>query len=83
MANIYKCILVGNAGVGKTTFVKRHLTGEFIKDYLPTSDVEVNALDFYANEGQIIFNVWDCTGNKSKNGLGQSHYVGADCAIVM
>jgi GTPase SAR1 family protein len=27
-------ILVGDGGVGKTTFVKRHLTGEFEKKYV-------------------------------------------------
>ena len=27
-------VLVGDGGVGKTTFVKRHLTGEFEKKYV-------------------------------------------------
>jgi GTPase SAR1 family protein len=27
-------VLVGDGGVGKTTFVKRHLTGEFEKKYI-------------------------------------------------
>ena len=27
-------MLVGDGGVGKTTFVKRHLTGEFEKKYV-------------------------------------------------
>ena len=30
----FKLILVGDGGVGKTTFVKRHLTGEFEKKYV-------------------------------------------------
>ena len=30
-------VLVGDGGVGKTTFVKRHLTGEFEKKYVGTS----------------------------------------------
>jgi len=32
----FKLILVGDGGVGKTTFVKRHLTGEFEKKYVAT-----------------------------------------------
>lgn len=30
----FKLILVGDGGTGKTTFVKRHLTGEFEKRYI-------------------------------------------------
>ena len=37
----FKLVLVGDGGVGKTTFVKRHLTGEFEKKYVATLGVEV------------------------------------------
>ena len=30
----FKLVLVGDGGVGKTAFVKRHLTGEFEKKYI-------------------------------------------------
>jgi len=30
----FKLVLVGDGGVGKTTFVKRHITGEFEKTYI-------------------------------------------------
>lgn len=30
----FKLVLVGDGGVGKTTFVKRHITGEFEKKYI-------------------------------------------------
>ena len=60
----FKLILVGDGGVGKTTFVKRHLTGEFEKKYVATLGVEVHPLGFHTNRGPIKFNVWDTAGQE-------------------
>ncbi|CUF13200.1 ras-related GTP-binding nuclear protein Rtb2, putative, partial [Bodo saltans] len=40
----FKLILVGDGGVGKSTFLKRHLTGEFEKNYIATFGVDVHPL---------------------------------------
>ena len=60
----FKLILIGDGGVGKTTFVKRHLTGEFEKKYVATLGVEVHPLLFHTNRGPIKFNVWDTAGQE-------------------
>uniref|UniRef100_A0A914RVV8 GTP-binding nuclear protein n=1 Tax=Parascaris equorum TaxID=6256 RepID=A0A914RVV8_PAREQ len=60
-------VLVGDGGTGKTTFVKRHLTGEFEKKYV----------------GQIRFNVWDTAGQEKFGGLRDGYYIQGQCAIIM
>jgi len=79
----YKLILVGDGGTGKTTFVKRHLTGEFEKKYVATLGVEVHPLDFHTNFGRIRFNVWDTAGQEKFGGLRDGYYIQGKCAIIM
>merc|ERR1711934_1206692 len=78
-----KLVLVGDGGVGKTTLVKRHLTGEFEKKYIPTLGVEVHPLKFNTNFGEITFNVWDTAGQEKFGGLRDGYYIQGQCAIIM
>jgi len=65
----FKLVLVGDGGVGKTTFIKRHITGEFERKYVATLGVEVRPLDFDTNFGKIRFIVWDTAGQEKTGGL--------------
>uniref|UniRef100_A0A673KHP4 GTP-binding nuclear protein Ran n=1 Tax=Sinocyclocheilus rhinocerous TaxID=307959 RepID=A0A673KHP4_9TELE len=76
-------VLVGDGGTGKTTFVKRHLTGEFEKKYVATLGVEVHPLVFHTNRGAIKYNVWDTAGQEKFGGLRDGYYIQAQCAIIM
>ncbi|RZC06199.1 GTP-binding nuclear protein Ran-3 [Glycine soja] len=69
--------------LGKTTFVKRHLTGEFEKKYEPTIGVEVHPLDFFTNCGKIRFYCWDTAGQEKFGGLRDGYYIHGQCAIIM
>jgi GTP-binding nuclear protein Ran len=79
----FKLILVGDGGSGKSTFVKRHLTGEFEKKYVATLGVEVSPLLFHTNRGPIKFNVWDTAGQEKFGGLRDGYYIQGQCAIIM
>jgi GTP-binding nuclear protein Ran len=79
----FKLVLVGDGGVGKTTLVKRHLTGEFEKKYIPTLGVEVHPLKFTTNCGPLAFNVWDTAGQEKFGGLRDGYYIQGQSAIIM
>lgn len=83
----FKLIMVGDGGVGKTTYVKRHLTGEFEKKYIgkkskilyftinfiATQGVEVSSITFFTNHGPIKFNIWDTAGQEKLGGLREGY----------
>ena len=76
----YKLVLLGDTRVGKTSFVRRHATGEFSRTYEPSRTLTVGPLKFHTTAGRTQFSVWECP---SQGGLGDSYYIGADCAIIM
>jgi GTP-binding nuclear protein Ran len=78
-----KMVMVGDGGVGKTTFVRRHKTGEFERKYIPTIGVEVSQLCFETTQGTLIYNIWDTAGQERFGGLREGYYLEADCAIIM
>jgi len=79
----FKIVLVGEGGVGKTTFVKRHKTGEFERRYVATQGAEVHSLKFSTSCGPVWFDLWDTAGQEKLSGLRDGYYIGAHAAILM
>jgi len=74
-----KVLLIGNTGVGKTTFLKKLRTGEFDLKFISTYGVEVHPVD----TGKIKFYVWDCAGQERLAVNKTSFYEGTDACIIM
>jgi len=78
---VFKIIVAGGADTGKTCFIHRHLTGEFIKSYEPTLGVEVHPLTLNTTQGKINLNLWDLAGTPSFKGA-IDYYQGAHGMLV-
>lgn len=78
----FKIVLIGDAECGKTTFIARHRTGEFLKTYNPTLGVEISPLSLNTNRGRYTLNVWDCAGQDKFAELKSGYYIDADMALL-
>jgi GTP-binding nuclear protein Ran len=75
-----KCILVGDKGTGKTSFLQHHVTGVYKDDCEPTQGYQVCTLDFYTSIGPVWIDVWDI--QQEDECLRELYYNDADCAII-
>lgn len=75
-------LLVGDRGVGKSTYIKRHLNGEFEKNYIPTLNTNSTKLAFNTSIGKITFNIWECVEQENIYDY-TSIYKDAEAAIIM
>jgi len=53
------CAILGDNGVGKTTYIQRHFTGDFVNNYTTTSNLTTTKLPYYTNCGVVDFNIYD------------------------
>ncbi|SPP86167.1 GTP-binding nuclear protein Ran-like [Drosophila guanche] len=82
----FKCIIIGDANCGKTTFLKRHLIGEFNTKYVPTVKyaTNVDTLIFSTTRGPIRFDVWDWgKEDKELERYPDDFYKDSQCSILM
>ena len=79
----FKLVLIGDGGVGKTTFTQRHATGHFQKTYVPTKGAVVTDVQFNTTHGSLILNIWDTAGQEKFGELRDCYYIDAHCAIIM
>lgn len=80
---IYKIVLVGDSGVGKTNMMLRYLNKEFNKDSKATVGVEFGAKNTTI-EGKIVKGqIWDTAGQERYKSITAAYYKGAKGAMIV
>ena len=74
---VYKVVIIGDEGVGKSAFVEMVKRREFSHKYTPTVGADVTA---YEMDGKKL-ELWDCGGKHV--GLQEGYWVGAKAVVVM
>ncbi|EAW14995.1 putative RAN small monomeric GTPase (Ran) [Aspergillus clavatus NRRL 1] len=79
---IFKVLLIGNSGVGKTAFLRRYLQSRYEDTIEPTIGVEKHVIVLSTTAGDIRYEIWDVSGSQKISAL-QSEEYNADGAIIM
>jgi len=58
----FKLVILGDGGVGKTTFIRKHITGEFEPAYKANQGVQISPIRFSTKIHEIKFLIWDTAG---------------------
>ena len=82
MEQSIKLMLLGDGASGKTSWVHRLKTNEFLSAYIPTLGVEVSEYTYNSTRGEIIFKIWDMAGQERFGGLREGYFIGANAGIV-
>ena len=82
--NLYKVVLAGEGGVGKTTLTQRFLTGEFIGDTLMTLGVAFYVHKVKLENEEITLQIWDLGGQEQFKMMGVfDRYIQGANAVIL
>jgi len=82
---VFKVIIIGEGGVGKTSILKSHISKSFNLDYKPTMGASIQKKDMLLPEknAQVIFNFWDIAGQTLFKGLRKQFFQGSDAVMLV
>lgn len=80
---IFKVVIFGDAGSGKTTLTKRYMTGLFIPDTQMTIGVDFETKNLAIDSVQVKLMVWDFAGEERFRFIFPKYIRGAMGGILM
>jgi len=79
-----KIIIVGEPAVGKTSLVKKFISGQFVKDYRSSigTNIFIKKINL-KSIGKITIQIWDIAGQERWINMRHSYYIGAKGVIIV
>ena len=74
---IFKILLIGDAGVGKTNIVERYINKKFEENSVSTIGVDLRDKTFDFDGDRVKVQIWDTAGDPKYRSLQDSYYKGA------
>ncbi|MFX1274430.1 MAG: Rab family GTPase [Promethearchaeota archaeon] len=83
MKHVFKILILGDGGVGKTTLLHRFVEGEFIDTATMTIGVQVRAKELKISSDTCQILLWDVTGQERFRFMIEEYFKGALGALIL
>lgn len=80
---LFKLVIVGDAGVGKSSLLIRFTDGNFSKHYISTIGVDFRFKTLKINGKFVKLQIWDTAGQERFKTITKAYYRGADGVILV
>ena len=77
----FKVLLLGDSGVGKTSFLKRLFVNKF-EEVTPTKGCDAKFISFMTTDGLANLSIWDVSGSDDLRYLRRGYFYNANCALI-
>ena len=79
----FKVVVVGDTAVGKTSLIRRYVTGRFEESLLPTVGADFYVKDVKVGGDVVRLVIWDLAGQERFGSIRTAFYRGAKGALVV
>ena len=80
---IFKILLLGDAGVGKTNILKKYVKNQFTEKYKPTICLDFLEKEFNIDNHSIKLQIWEMPGEKRYQSVSPTFFEKTNCCILV
>ncbi|TFG04553.1 MAG: GTP-binding protein [Promethearchaeota archaeon] len=80
---VFKIVIIGDAGVGKTTTTVQFAHSKFQSEYKPTIGVSIVKNEYWIGEDLVNFQIWDIAGQSFWKDMRRIYYGGAQGCLIL
>ncbi|KAH8376278.1 hypothetical protein KR200_002776, partial [Drosophila serrata] len=81
--NVIKILIIGDAGVGKSSLVWRYTEDHFTRNYFETTGIELKHCQVEVAGEQVLLHIWDAAGSGRFQDRMQNYYRNCDGVILV
>lgn len=81
--HLFKIVLIGDSGVGKSSILLRYLDDKFSENSIPTIGIDFGIKTISIGAKKIKLQIWDTAGQEKFKSITSSYYRGCDGIILI